>query len=102
MKPDSVRKGSGDSPREWAIGRLAGTEQLIKHRKARYGEPMTDSNIWLEQRLAEVRSMHLEITALEALGDDIAVVRGPGVCGRAGYQDASPVTVTITTRPETP
>jgi hypothetical protein len=85
---------------------LAATEQLIGHRQAqhqaRYGEPMTDSNIWLAQRLAEVRSMRLEITALEALDDDTAVVRGPGVCGRAGYQDASPVTVTITSKPETP
>jgi integrase len=85
---------------------LAATEQLIKHRQeqhaARYGEPMSDSNIWLEQRLAEVRSMRLEISALEALGDDTTVVRGPGVCGRAGYQDASPVTVTITSKPGTP
>ena len=43
---------------------------------------MSDSNIWLEQRHAEIRSMRLEITALEALGDDTAVVRGPGVCSR--------------------
>ena len=62
---------------------LAATEQLIGHRQeqhaARYGEPMSDSNIWLEQRHAEIRSMRLEITALEALGDDTAVVRGgPG------------------------
>ncbi len=63
---------------------------------------MTDSSIWLGQRLAEVRSMRLEISALEALDDDTAVVRGPGVCGRAGYQDASPVAVTITSKPETP
>jgi hypothetical protein len=63
---------------------------------------MTDSNIWLGQRLAEIRSMRLEISTLEALGDDTAVVRGPGVCGRAGYQDTSPVTVTITSKPETP
>ena len=85
---------------------LAATEQLIEHRKAqhqaRYGEPMTDSNIWLEQRLAEVRSMHLEISALGALGDETSVVRGPGVCGRSGYQDAGPAEVTITPRPETP
>ena len=83
---------------------LAGTEQLIEHRKAqhlaRYGEPMSESNIWLEQRLAEVRSMRLEITALEALADDTAVVRGAGVCGRAGYQGSGPVPVTITSKPE--
>jgi hypothetical protein len=61
---------------------------------------MTETNIWLEQRIAEVRSMRLEISALEALSDNTAVVRGPGVCGRAGYQDAGPVT--ITSKPGTP
>jgi hypothetical protein len=85
---------------------LAATEQLIEHRQAqhtaRYGEPMSDANIWMEQRHAEIRSMRLEITALEAAGDDTAVVRGPGVCGRDGYQDAGPVNVTITPGPETP
>ena len=85
---------------------LAATEQLIRQRQeqhaARYGEPMSDSNIWLEQRHAEVRSMRLEISALEALGDDTAVVRGPGVCGRAGYQDAGPVNIAITPKPEAP
>ena len=81
---------------------LAATGQLIDDRKAqhlaRYGEPMSDTNIWLEQRIAELRSMRLEITALEALADDSAIIRGPGVCGRAGYQDG-PVPVTIT-RPD--
>lgn len=41
----------------------------------------SESNIWLEQRLAQVRSMRLEISALEARGDGTAVVCGPGVCG---------------------
>jgi hypothetical protein len=63
---------------------------------------MSDSNIWLEQRHAEIRSMRLEITALEALGDDTAVARGPGVCGRAGYRDAGPVNITITPKAGTP
>jgi integrase len=85
---------------------LAATGQLIEQRKAqhlaRYGEPMSDTNIWLEQRLAEVRSMQLEISALEALDDDTAVVRGPGVCGRAGYHASDPVPVTITSKPGTP
>jgi integrase len=85
---------------------LAATEQLIRDRQeqhaARYGEPMSGSNIWLEQRHAEIRSMRLEISALEALGDDTAVVRGPGVCGRAGYQDAGPVSIAITPKAETP
>ena len=85
---------------------LAATEQLIRQRQeqhaARYGEPMSDANIWLEQRDAEIRSMRLEISALEGLGDDTAVVRGPGVCGRAGYQDAGPVNIAITPKPEKP
>ncbi len=82
---------------------LAETEQLIEHRKAqhqaRYGEPMSENNVWLEQRLAEVRSMRLEITALEAqpAGDSTAV-RGTGVCGRPGYQPG-PVPVTIARKP---
>ena len=59
---------------------------------------MSESNIWLEQRLAEVRSMRLEITALETLAEDTAVIRGPGVCGRPGYQ-AGPVAVSITRKP---
>lgn len=84
---------------------LAATEQLVRDRQdqhtARYGEPMSDSNIWLEQRHAEIRSMRLEIDALEALEDD-TVVRGPGVCGRAGYQDAGPVNITIGPGPGTP
>jgi hypothetical protein len=86
---------------------LTETEQLVEHRQAqhlaRYGEPMTSSNIWLEQRITEIRSMKLEITALEALADDTAVVRGPGVCGRPGYQgnEPAPVPVTITSKPET-
>jgi hypothetical protein len=62
---------------------------------------MSDSNIWLEQRHAEIRSMRMEISALEAIGDDTAVVRGPGVCGRAGYQ-AGPVNIAITPKPERP
>jgi hypothetical protein len=59
---------------------------------------MSESNIWLEQRLAEVRSMRLEITALETLADGTTVIRGPGVCGRPGYQ-AGPASVSITRKP---
>ena len=81
---------------------LAGTEQLIEHRKAqhlaRYGEPMSEGNIWLEQRLAEVRSMRLEIAALEAQPGDASIIRGSGVCGRSGYQ-GKPVPVAITPGP---
>ncbi len=51
---------------------LTETEQLIEHRKA--------------QHLARC--------------DDTAVVRGPGVCGRAGYHGSGPVPVTITSKPE--
>jgi integrase len=45
---------------------LAETGQLIEHRKSqhltRYGAPMSENNIWLEQRLSEMRSMRLEIS----------------------------------------
>jgi hypothetical protein len=56
---------------------------------------MSENNIWLEQRLAEARSMRLEIAALQAQPNDTSVVRGAGVCGRSGYQNA-PVPVIIT------
>jgi len=81
---------------------LTATEQLIEQRKAqhqaRYGEPMSGNNIWLEQRLAEIRSIRLEIEALEAQPDGTSAVRGAGVCGRTGYQPG-PVPVTITRKP---
>ena len=81
---------------------LAETEQLIERRKAqhlaRYGEPMSENNVWLEQRLAELRSMRLEIAALEAQPADTGAVRGAGVCGRPGYQPG-PVPVTLTRKP---
>ena len=84
---------------------LAETEQLIEHRRAqhraRYGEPITETNVWLEQRLAEVRSMRLQIAALEAQPDDTSAVRGAGVCGRPGYQHG-PVVVPLTSKPESP
>jgi len=81
---------------------LTETEQLIERRKAqhlaRYGEPMGERNVWLEQRLAELRSMRLEIAALEAEPGDTGAVRGAGVCGRPGYQPG-PVPVTLTRKP---
>jgi hypothetical protein len=82
---------------------LAETEQLISHRKsqhlARYGEPMSENNIWLEQRLSEVRSMGLEIAALDAQpAGATTAVRGAGVCGRPGYQPG-PLPVTLTSKP---
>ena len=83
---------------------LAETQRLIEHRQAqhaaRYGEPMSERNVWLEQRLSEVRSMQREITALEAMlcGADTAV-RGPGVLGRPGYQP-TPVHIHLTPAPK--
>ncbi|GLW75486.1 putative transposase/phage integrase [Kitasatospora phosalacinea] len=73
---------------------LAETQALVASRQARhaerYGEPMSAANVWLEQRDAEIRSMQLEITALEAHpADSTAVVRGAGVLGRTGYQNTA-------------
>ncbi|MFD0271740.1 tyrosine-type recombinase/integrase [Streptomyces sp. NPDC127106] len=73
---------------------LAETQSLVATRQARhterYGEPMSEANVWLEQRNAEIRSMQLEIVALDAQPtDSTTVVRGAGVLGRTGYQDAS-------------
>lgn len=85
---------------------LAETERLVEHRQAqhavRYGEPMSENNVWLEQRQAEIRSMRLEIAALEAQPDhDTSAVRGAGVLGRGGYQPG-PVPITLTTKPTSP
>jgi integrase len=84
---------------------LTETEKLIEHRQAqhlaRYGEPMSDNNIWLEQRLTEVRSIRLEIAALEAQPHDTSIIRGAGVCGRPGYQPG-PTPITITAKPSSP
>jgi integrase len=71
---------------------LSETEALIATRQdqhtERFGEPMSPSNIWLEQRNAEIRSMRLEIQALNTQGaEDGAAIRGAGVLGRTGYQD---------------
>lgn len=85
---------------------LAETERLVEHRQAqhaaRYGEPMSENNVWLEQRQAEIRSMRLEIATLEAQPDqDTSAVRGAGVLGRSGYQPG-PVPITMTTKPTSP
>lgn len=44
---------------------------------------MTDDNVWLEQRLAEGRSLVSIIAALQSAEEGQAV-RGAGVAGRAG------------------
>ena len=66
---------------------LSDTEALFDRRRAahlrRTGRQMTDDNVWLEQRLAEGRSLVSIITALQA-ADDGQAVRGAGVVGRAG------------------
>ena len=83
---------------------LAETGQLIERRKAqhlaRYGEPMSESNIWLEQRLAEVRSMQMEISALEALpATTPPSSAGAGVAAGWATRAADQVPVTITSKP---
>jgi integrase len=71
---------------------LQETEALIEHRRAQHlartGREMADSNVWLQQRLAEGRSLVSIIAALQAAEDGQAV-RGAGVSGRAGQPDAS-------------
>jgi hypothetical protein len=44
---------------------------------------MADGNVWLEQRLAEHRSLK-NITAALGAAEDGQAVRGAGVAGRAG------------------
>jgi integrase len=65
---------------------LSETEALIERRRAhhlaRTGQEMSDGNVWLEQRLAEGRSLVSIVAALQAAEDGQAV-RGAGVAGRA-------------------
>ena len=65
---------------------LEDTEALIERRREhhlkRTGRQMTDDNVWLEQRLAEGRSLMAIIAALQAAEEGQAV-RGAGVAGRA-------------------
>ena len=70
------------------------TETLIERRRAdhlkRTGREMTD-DVWLEQRLAEGRSLVSIIAALQAAEEGQAV-RGAGVSGRAGQPHAGGAT----------
>jgi integrase len=66
---------------------LSETEALIERRRAQHlqrtGQQMADGNVWLEQRLAEHRSLK-NITAALGAAEDGQAVRGAGVAGRAG------------------
>ena len=66
---------------------LSETEALIEHRREQHrkrtGRQMTGDNVWLQQRLAEGRSLVSIIAALKATEDGQAV-RGAGVAGRVG------------------
>jgi integrase len=71
---------------------LQETEALVERRRAQHlkrtGREMTDGNVWLEQRLAEGRSLAAIIAALQAAEEGQAV-RGAGVSGRAGQPPES-------------
>jgi len=66
---------------------LQDTEALIERRRAQHlqrtGRQMADGNVWLEQRLAEGRSLASIVAALRSAEEGQAV-RGAGVPGRAG------------------
>jgi integrase len=73
---------------------LSETEALIERRRAQHlkrtGQEMTDGNVWLEQRLAEGRSLVSIVAALQAVEEGQAV-RGAGVAGRAGQPPSETV-----------
>jgi hypothetical protein len=68
------------------LDRLLRTEALIDRRRAQHlkrtGQEMCDGNMWLEQRLAEGRSLAAIIAVRQAVEEGQAV-RGAGVAGRA-------------------
>jgi hypothetical protein len=70
--------------------------ELIEQRqaafRARTGEEMTGSNVWLEQRLTEQRALEKIITVLkqpELTEHPDQAVRGPGISARAANQPAT-------------
>ena len=70
--------------------------ELIAHRqaafRARTGEEMTSSNVWLEQRLTEQRALEKIITVLrqpELTEHPDQAVRGPGTTARAANHPAT-------------
>jgi len=67
---------------------LSETEALIARRQAQHrdrtGQEMGEGNVWLDQRLAERRSLAAIVAALHADGEDGHAVRGAGVTGRVG------------------
>ncbi|MGH9294390.1 MAG: tyrosine-type recombinase/integrase, partial [Acidimicrobiales bacterium] len=79
------------------------TEALVARRQAqhlvRYGEEMSESNVWLAQRRVEIAAMALEIAALESLDPESkgSALRGAGVLARPGYS-AAPVRLGPPTR----
>lgn len=88
------------------IRQLAETEALVAARqdqhRARHGEPMAATNVWLSQRNVEMEAMRREISALQTHPADSGhAVRGPGVLARPAYQ-SRPVTVTLDPRPNRP
>jgi len=66
---------------------LEQTEALIAQRQAQHrgrtGTEMSEGNVWLDQRLAECRSLRATIAALRAGDDNSQAVRGAGAAGRA-------------------
>jgi len=75
---------------------LAATTALIQARKAQHlertGEPMSEGNVWLAARLAEVRSLQLIIAALER-GSDGQVMRATGAPARVAPGHPEPITI---------
>ncbi len=75
---------------------LEQTELLIARRQAQHlqrtGAQMSEGNVWLDQRLAECRSLRATIAALKSAGESGHAVRGAGVPGRTDQ----PVTLDTT------
>ncbi len=72
---------------------LVKLSELIAHRqeafRARTGSEMSESNVWLEQRLTEQRALPKIITVLgDPQLDDEQAVRGAGTSARAANQPA--------------
>jgi integrase len=78
---------------EQQLEKLTGLiEQRQAAFRARTGEEMTGSNVWLEQRLTEERALEKIITVLkqpDLIEHPAQAVRGPGVTARAANQPAA-------------
>jgi hypothetical protein len=79
------------------------TRRLVSQRQAQHqqrtGQPMTDTNVWLQERLQEIAAVERILDRLEQHPDGERSLQGGGVAARTGSRSTRPVPVEIIPRP---